>query len=67
MRTEGAEDETTAFNRRNNKLIALVRTLPFDERTHEQLTARRIATERAQQTQRRHSLKLLDEDHALLQ
>ena len=67
MRTEGAEDETTAFNRRNNKLIALVRTLPFDERTHEKLTARRIATERAQHTQRRHSSTPLDEDHAVLQ
>ena len=67
MRTEGPEDETTAFNRRNNKLIALVRTLPFGERTHEELTARRIATERAQHTERRHSSTPLDDDHALLQ
>ena len=67
IRTKEAEDEATAFNRRNNKLTALVQTLPFDERTHNELTTRRIATEREQRTQRRHSSTPLDEDDALLQ
>ena len=66
-RSEVEEEDTTAFNRRNTKLISLVRTLPFDERTHDELTARRIATARAQYPQRRHSSTPLDENNTLLQ